>query len=95
MPPKGRGQSEEVKAANFEAYMNSDEHKLCQSIHKLRSEEGHELNAMHPGSDDITGDWEKPLNEIFKLTEILKIPGRKAKCKLQFWWPICCRVAIS
>ena len=84
MPPKGRGQSEEVKAANFEAYQGSEEHKLCSYIFKMRTSEGHELKDLHPGSDDILDDWEKVLASIFKLTEVLKIPGRKAKCKLQF-----------
>lgn len=84
MPPRGgRGQSEEVKAANFEAFQNSEEHKLCSLLFKMRTTEGHELKELHPGSDDILDDWEKPLTALFRLTEILKIPGRKAKCKLQ------------
>ena len=50
----------------------------------MRTTEGHELKEMHPGMEDITDDWEKPLAQLFKLTELLKVPGRKAKCKLQF-----------
>ena len=85
MPPRGgRGQSEEVKQANFEAYQNSEEHKLCSLLFKMKTTEGHEMKDMHPGLEDITDDWEKPLNALFRLTELLKVPGRKAKCKLQF-----------
>ena len=50
----------------------------------MRTTEGHELKEMHPGMEDIIDDWEKPLAQLFKLTELLKVPGRKAKCKLQF-----------
>ena len=85
MPPRGgRGQSEEVKTANFETYQNSDEHKICTLLNKMWTTDGHELKDMHPGSDDILDDWDIPLSKLFKLTEILKVPGRKAKCKLQF-----------
>lgn len=85
MPPRGgRGQSEEVKTANFETYQNSDEHKICTLLNKMWMTDGHELKDMHPGTDDILDDWEIPLSKLFKLTEILKVPGRKAKCKLQF-----------
>ena len=48
----------------------------------MRTTEGHELKELHPGSDDILDDWEKILQNLFKLTENLKVPGRKAKCKL-------------
>lgn len=63
MPPRGgRGQSEEVKAANFNAYVNdSEEHKMCTYLYKMRTTEGHELKELHPGSDDIVDDWEKIL----------------------------------
>lgn len=63
MPPRGgRGQSEEVKAANYNAYINeSEEHKLCSQLFKWRTTEGHELKQLHPGSDDILDDWEKIL----------------------------------
>ena len=37
MPPRGgRGQTEEAKKANYDAYMESDEHKLCDAIFKVR-----------------------------------------------------------
>ena len=63
--------------------MESEEHKRCDAIFKARKETHHELKEMHPGTDDITSDWEKVLNDLFKLVEVLKVPGRKAKCKLQ------------
>lgn len=85
MPPRGgRGQSEEVKAANFEAFQTSEEHKLLKYLHETRVQGAHELKDMHPGSDDILDDWDKVLSSLFKVTELLKIPGRKAKCKFQF-----------
>ena len=52
-------------------------------IYKLRTTEGHELKDMGPGSEDITQDWAPILNALHKLVEVTKVPGRKAKCKLQ------------
>ena len=84
MPPRGgRGQTEEAKKANYDAFMESDEHKLCEAIIKARRTEGHELCKFQQGQEDITDDWQPVLNNIFKLVEVLKVPGRKAKCKLQ------------
>jgi len=42
------------------------------------------MNLMNAGLEDIVDDWEKPLSAFFKLTELLKVPGRKAKSYDQF-----------
>lgn len=84
MPPRGgRGMTEEQKAANFEAHQATEEHKICTSLYKIRKTEGHEFNKIQNGTDDIVDDWQGILDKIFKLTELFKVPGRKAKSKLQ------------
>ena len=84
MPPRGgRGQTDEAKKASFDNYYQSEEHTLCEAIFKIRKDANHELKGMENGTDDIVDDWAPVLNKIFKLVEILKVPGRKAKRKLQ------------
>ena len=34
-------------------------------------------------SDDIRDEWQEILDAVFKLVELFKIPGRKAKGKLK------------
>ena len=82
MPPRGgRGQTEEAKKANFDAFVEGEENKCCEAIVKVINTEGTELNKFDRGNDDITDDWQPTLNHLFKLVEVLKVPGRKAKCK--------------
>ncbi len=86
MPPRGRGaQSDEVKKQNFDNWTNGVDDMLCKELYGFRKnlEPKHELKDLHPGSHDITGDWQPVLTALFKLVESLKVPGRKAKCKLQ------------
>lgn len=58
---------------------------MCQKLYDFRknTENKHELKDLHPGSHDITDEWKPVLESLFKLVELLKVPGRKAKCKLQ------------
>jgi len=87
MPPRGgRGMTEEQKQANFNAHLETEEHKICAHIFKVRKTEGHELNRLNNGTDDIVDDWQPLLDKIFKLTELFKVPGRKAKSKLQKYY---------
>ena len=84
MPPRGgRGQTEDQKIAALEAFKTSEENTLCEMIFKARTTEGTELKEMHPGTDDVTDDWQPILNSLHKLVEGFKVPGRRAKCKLQ------------
>ena len=85
MPPRGgRGLTEDQKNENFNNFKAGEEYAQCEIIFKARTTEGHELKEMHPGTDDIIGDWVPVLNALFKLVEVMKVPGRKAKCKLQY-----------
>ena len=89
MPPRGgRGMTEEQKAANFNNHLETEEHKICTQLYKIRKNEasGHELNRLTNAWDDITDDWQPVLDKIFKLTELFKVPGRKAKSKLQKYY---------
>ena len=80
MPPRGgRGQTEEQKKAAYDTWCNGDEHECCKKIFEERKKEGTELKEMHPGSDDIVGDWKGVLDNLWKLVDTLKVPGRKAK----------------
>lgn len=86
MPPRGRGaQSDEVKKQNFDNWQASEENSLCLKIFAVRKNESHELGKIQDGTDDIIDDWQPVLNNIFKLVETLKVPGRKAKRKLHIW----------
>lgn len=85
MPPRGRGaQSDEVKKQNFDNWQASEENSLCLKIFAVRKNESHELGKIQDGTDDIIDDWQPVLNNIFKLVETLKVPGRKAKQYEQF-----------
>lgn len=60
--------------------MESDAHKYCEWFFKLRkAEEKNELQSLNNGSDDIIEDWSKILDTIFKLGDVLKVPGRRTK----------------
>jgi len=48
----------------------------------VRKNEAHELGKIQDGTDDIIDNWQPVLNNIFKLVDALKVPGRKAKRKL-------------
>jgi len=65
--------------------MDSEEHKLWTAIHEVRKgvKGEHELKGMEKGTEDIVDDWQPILSNLHKIVEILKVPGRKAKCKLQ------------
>ena len=84
MPPRGgRGLTEEQKNDNFNAFKASEEYAQCEIIFKARTTEGHELKEMqlfsHPGTDDITGDWQPVLNALFKLVEVTKHQAAKLR----------------
>lgn len=58
MPPRrGGAQGEDQKKKNFEDWTNEEGNTLCETIQKYRKNEQHELKSMHPGTDDILGDW--------------------------------------
>jgi len=40
-------------------------------------------------TNDIVNNWSQFLNELFEVGTIMKIPGRKAKCK-----KLCSRMAV-
>ena len=66
MPPRGgRGQTEEVKKANFDNYMESEEHKFCTLLFKARKEGDHELVKLGAGTDDIIDDWQPILTSLY------------------------------
>ena len=50
---RSRTITEDSKKSNFNSYMGSEEHKICTSIFKTRSEGDHELVTFHAGTDDI------------------------------------------
>ena len=62
--------------------MESEEHKLCNILFKQRKEGDHELTKLGAGTEDIVDDWQAILTNMYNLVEVLKVPGRKAKCKL-------------
>ena len=85
MPPRRQAADPEKKKKDFDDFKESEEYKNLLYIFNKRKglDEGdpHELKDLANGTDDITHDWEKILASIFKLVELFKVPGRKAKGK--------------
>lgn len=77
MPPKAKLSDEEKQKA-YDDWCQTDE---CQSIDTFRQEVL--KNKIDNGWADITSDFGPYLALKFKLVADLKVPGRKAKCKLQ------------
>ena len=69
------------KQANYEAFQNSEENTKLALIYKYKMDKSHELADLGNGTDDIIDDWQMILDAVFKLVEVLKVPGRKAKGK--------------
>lgn len=76
-------QSPEDREKQFLSFKESEEYKQYYAIIAAK-EEHREIKDMDSGTTDITEDWSKVLNEIFKLMEIAKIP-HKSKCKFNFF----------
>lgn len=79
MPKKGVSPEEKAKA--FEVWKETDEYK---SIIKwletrLKDDDVHNLDLAYK---DIWQDWQPILDDTFNMCEKMKVPGRKAKCKL-------------
>ena len=45
----------------------------------MREEEG---VVFDRGTNDISSDWTELLKALFDMIQILKVPGRKAKCNI-------------
>ena len=83
MPARARGaENEAKKIENFNNFKTSEENTQCEILMKYRKVENHELKQFEDGFDDILDNWSPVLNAVFKLVDCLKVPGRKAKCKL-------------
>ena len=72
-------QSPEDKEKQFLSFKESEEYKQYYAVIDAK-EADREIKDMDSGTTDISQDWQKFLNELFKLMEIAKIP-HKAKCK--------------
>lgn len=77
MPKKK--QTEEQKMAAFQNWQNSDEYAKIIAFASARST----IVPIEMGTRDISDNWDTFLKELFELMQVLKVPGRKAKCKLQ------------
>lgn len=85
MPPRGnRNQNEEQRAQAFETFKASEEYKLMEWIFEARTSgeaKYREIKALQNGTEDIVEDWKQLLDNLHKLCELMKVPGRKAKSK--------------
>ena len=88
MPPRARGaQGEDAKKQAFADFSESDAYRLCEALNKVRKDENTELGKMEKGTEDIIEkQWDKILENLFKLGEQLKVQGRKAKGKLHIFF---------
>jgi hypothetical protein len=40
------------------------------------------IQQIEMGTRDITDNWNTFLSELYEVGSVLKVPGRKAKCKI-------------
>ena len=71
-------QTEEQKMAAFQNWQNSDEYGKILSFSNARGT----IVQIEMGTKDISDKWDQFLKELFELMAILKVPGRKAKCRI-------------
>lgn len=69
--------TEEQKLAAFENWQNSDEYNKILNFSSSRKG----INPIEMATKDITDNWDLFLKELFELGSVLKVPGRKAKCR--------------
>jgi hypothetical protein len=49
---------------------------------QIRDKEEGEVKNLDNALIDIVDDWQPMLDHLFKIGDVFKVPGRKAKCKL-------------
>ena len=76
MPP--RKLTEEQKQQAFENWQASDEYTKLSQLSNVSST----LLPFDQGTEDISDNWAPFLQELFETGTQLKVPGRKAKCKV-------------
>jgi hypothetical protein len=74
MPKKK--QTEEQKKAAYDNWTNSEEYLKIMSFQTARTT----IVPIEMGTSDISDKWDIYLKELFELMQVLKVPGRKAKC---------------
>ena len=77
--------TEEQKQAAYEAWQQTDEYGRINLLSVARATVG----QFDMSTNDIVNNWSQFLNELFEVGTIMKIPGRKAKCK-----KLCSRMAV-
>ena len=82
MPPKKK-LTDEQKQANFDTWRTTDEYNKIISVQDKRNDIKVEM-----GTVDIIEEWQPFLNELHQLTAMLKVPGRKAKCKINLTYAL-------
>ena len=80
MPPKQKVSPEEKLKIFEEWKATSPEYAAVIKFMALREQQPHTA-APDNAWCDISDDWAPFLNELFLLGDVLKVPGRKAKCK--------------
>ena len=74
----------EEKAAQFQEWKDGPEIKVLLKFWNELDRAGGEVKACDNAFVDIVDDWQPIMNILFEICEVYKVPGRKAKCKLQF-----------
>ena len=74
----------EEKAAQFQEWKDGPEMKVLLKFWNELDRAGGEVKACDNAFVDIVDDWQPIMNILFEICEVYKVPGRKAKCKLQF-----------
>ncbi len=71
--------TEEQKQEAYEKWQQSEEYLKIQAFSASLST----IVKMDMGLVDITDNWTQFLNELYEVGTVLKVPGRKAKCKFE------------
>lgn len=61
---------------NFMTYKSSPEFQQIEAFMVERRK----IELIEAGTKDISEDLTAFLGELFKMTQVMKVPGRKAKC---------------
>jgi hypothetical protein len=73
----------EEKQKQFDDWHNGPEGQIIENWVPEVDKQSSEVKGLDNAYVDIIDDWQPILNFLFKVCETMKVPGRKAKCKLQ------------
>lgn len=74
----------EEKIAAFENFLKSNEYNSIKKFSDERKKIQKSGTPLELGTLDISNDFQPFLNSLWQMVQDLRVPGKKAKGKLQF-----------